>query len=118
MILKYSFFSLVCFISTIATAQNVGIGNPAPAEKLDVNGNINLTGTIKANGVDGTANQVLMKNGSGVLQWGNICDFKNFLTFYSSSTFTISAGVTKIMAELWGAGGGGNANAGGGGGDM
>ena len=45
-------------------AQNVGIGNPIPAEKLDVTGNINVTGTIKANGVDGTANQVLAKNAS------------------------------------------------------
>lgn len=50
--------------------RNVGIKNPTPAEALDVTGNINVTGTIKANGIDGTANQVLMKNGSGILSWG------------------------------------------------
>jgi hypothetical protein len=70
-----------------ATAsQRVGIGNPAPSEKLDVAGNINVTGTIKANGVDGTANQVLMKNGSGILAWGDITSrYKNFVSFNAGS---------------------------------
>ena len=42
-------------------AQNVGINNPNPNEKLDVNGNINVTGTIKANGSAGSPNQVLKR---------------------------------------------------------
>lgn len=96
--------------------NNVGIGNSSPAEKLDVTGNINVTGTIKANGVDGTANQVLMKNNEGILQWGSMGDFKNFASFYSSGTFIVPVNVTKIAVEIWGAGGGGNSNAGGGGG--
>ena len=109
---------LLCSLSTayFSFGQNVGIGNTAPAEKLDVTGNINVTGTIKANGIDGTPNQVLMKNASGVMEWGDMCAFKNFLTYYSGSTFTVPAGVTKITVELWGGGGGGNFYCGGGGG--
>lgn len=113
---KLFFLSAACIMASMVMAQNVGIGNTTPAEKLDVTGNINVTGTIKANGVDGTVNQVLMKNGSGVLQWGDMCGYKNFYSLYSSGEFTIPAGVTRIGVELWGAGGGGNANAAGGGG--
>jgi hypothetical protein len=71
---------LLLFIMAIAIqtkAQNVGIGNPNPAEKLDVRGNINLTGTIKANGVDGTARQVLAKNASNNLDWVNTAHANN-----------------------------------------
>jgi hypothetical protein len=100
-------------------SQNVGIGNPLPAEKLDVNGNINITGTIKANGIDGTPNQVLMKNSSGTLAWGDLSEFKNHVTFTSvgSSTWTVPAAVIRIRVEAWGGGGGpsGNGSAGGGG---
>lgn len=107
------FFISAAFIQ----GQNVGIGNPAPAEKLDVTGNINVTGSIKANGVDGTANQVLMKNSSGTMVWGDMCEFKNIATFISgTSAWTVPAGVTKVWVEVWGAGGGGNFYAGGGGG--
>jgi hypothetical protein len=102
-----------------ATAsQRVGIGNPAPSEKLDVAGNINVTGTIKANGVDGTANQVLMKNGSGILAWGDMCEFKNFVSFTTGSfaTWDIPVSTKKIWVELWGGGASGSPYAGGGGG--
>lgn len=114
--MKRSAIILSLVITLNSQAQNVGIGNTSPAEKLDVTGNINVTGTIKANGIDGLPNQVLMKNGSGVLEWGDRCEFKNFLTYYSNGTFTVPGGVTKIMVELWGGGGGGNFYCGGGGG--
>ncbi|MBL0183463.1 MAG: hypothetical protein IPP96_14690 [Chitinophagaceae bacterium] len=97
-------------------SQNVGIGTPTPSEKLDVNGNINLTGTIKANGTDGQPNQVLMKNSSGTLAWGDMSDYKNFATFLSTGSWLVPAGVTKIAVELWGPGGGGASVGGGGGG--
>lgn len=99
-------------------SQNVGIGNPSPAEKLDVNGNINLTGTIKANGTPGQANQVLMTNGSGNLAWGDMCEFKNMITFTNvgASSWTVPAGVTSIWVEAWGGGGGASGNGSGGGG--
>ena len=99
-----------------AHAQNVGIGTPTPAEKLDVNGNINVNGTIKASGVDGQPNQVLMKNGSGTLVWGDLGNYKDFATFLSTGSWSVPAGITKIAIELWGAGGGAASTGGGGGG--
>jgi hypothetical protein len=45
---------------------NVGIGISAPAQKLDVVGNINFTGALMSNGLAGTAGQILKSNGSGI----------------------------------------------------
>jgi hypothetical protein len=97
---------------------NVGIGTILPTEKLDVTGNINVTGTIKANGLDGTANQVLMKNSSGNLAWGDMCEYNNIHTIASSGSgnWTVPAGVTKVLVEIVAGGGGGNIHGGGGGG--
>jgi hypothetical protein len=109
-------FFLFVFVYA-ASSQNIGIGTPTPVEKLDVNGNINVNGTIKVNGVDGSAGQVLMKNNAGTLVWGNPEEFKNFVSFVSGSgNWTIPAGVTKVYIEAWGGGGGGSWYAGGGGG--
>lgn len=112
---KYLLLTVLTGTVFSAHTQNVGIGTPTPAEKLDVNGNINVSGTIKANGVDGQPNQVLMKSGGGNLVWGDLADYKNFATFLSTGTWTVPAGITKVAIELWG-GGGGAASAGGGGG--
>jgi hypothetical protein len=75
--MKKLFLFTLMAIAIQAQAQNVGIGNPAPNEKLDVTGNINVTGTIKANGVDGTANQVLAKNASNNMAWVNTAHANN-----------------------------------------
>ncbi len=56
---------------TLRTNGNIGIGNKNPLNKLDVAGNINLTGTIKTNGVTGQPNQILGTNSSGNLSWIN-----------------------------------------------
>lgn len=97
-------------ILVLTPQGGVGINRINPQERLDVRGNINLSGTIKVNGVDGTPNQVLMKNSSGVLSWGDMCEYKNYIIYnYTTSgavqTFTVPAGVTKIKAALWGGGG-------------
>ncbi|MBL0135932.1 MAG: hypothetical protein IPP79_19115 [Chitinophagaceae bacterium] len=113
-------FGLVWLANPIsAQTTNVGIGTTNPAEKLDVNGNINLNGTIKVNGQDGQAGQVLMKNSSGQLSWGSISEFKNFRVFTftfpsATQTFSIPAGVTRMGVEIWSGGGGGAAGGGGG----
>jgi hypothetical protein len=41
-------------------------------------------------------------NGSG---------FSNYMVFYTSGTFTVRAGVSKMMVEMWGGGGGGGGSA-------
>lgn len=120
--MKIFFLIPITFLAAGSLAQNVGIGNPTPAEKLDVNGNINVTGTIKTNGTDGAAGQVLMKNSAGVLNWGNLGDYKNIAAFTdtvgSSINWTVPAGITNLWVELWGGGGAGLNTGGGGGGYM
>jgi hypothetical protein len=53
---------------TLSSAGNVGInyGMVAATEKLDVNGNIKLTGALMPNNLPGTAGQVLVSAGAGV----------------------------------------------------
>ncbi len=96
----------------------VGINNSNPQERLDLRGNMNITGTIKTNGDAGSANQVLMKNGSGSMVWGDISSFKNFESFYTSGSYNwlVPVGVTSILVELTGGGAGGIIHGGGGGG--
>jgi hypothetical protein len=115
---KYFFFLICIGLTRVLDAQNVGIGTATPAEKLDVNGNINVTGTVKANGIDGLPNQVLMKNTSGNLVWGDLSEYKNNITFATPGTalWTVPAGVIKIMVEIWGGGGAATLYGGGGGG--
>ena len=98
------------------SSQRIGIGVPNPTEKLDVNGNVNVQGNVKLNGVSGTDGQVLMTNNTGATVWSDLCDFKNIASYTQNGTWTIPAGVTKIMIEAWGGGGGGAAGGGGGGG--
>lgn len=113
-----SLLAISLFAPVIGYAQQVGIGTTNPAERLDVNGNINLTGTIKANGIDGQPNQVLMKNGSGAFVWGDLCNYKNSVYFDGVTTYswTVPANVKRITIEAWGSGGGGSSYSGGGGG--
>jgi hypothetical protein len=66
---KVIVLSLLFFINHFLFAQNVGINKTAPTEALDVVGNINLTGTIKTNGVDGTAGKILAQSSSNSLSW-------------------------------------------------
>lgn len=121
--MKKIFFSIATLLwANAIIAQNVGIATTTPSEKLDVNGNVNVSGTIKVNGIDGTAGQVLMKNSAGVFSWGNMAQYNHTLGFSSTSslsntlyTWTVPASVTKVFVECW-AGGGGGATGGGGGG--
>jgi hypothetical protein len=95
-------------------AQKVGINKTNPAEALDVNGNINLTGTIKANGTTGTSGQVLISTGTG-LTWGSLFGYKHCQMFYvaGAGSWKVPAGIKEIMVEGWGGGGGYGDNVGG-----
>ena len=114
--MKAIFIVLCISHSLFSLAQNVGIGTLTPGEKLDVNGNVNVQGNVKVNGVSGTDGQVLMTNNTGATVWSDLCDFKNIASFTENNLWPIPAGVTKIMIEAWGGGGGGAAGGGGGGG--
>lgn len=109
---------LSIFITCLsAIAQNVGVGTNSPTQKLDVAGNINTTGNLMVNGVAGTNGQVLTMNGSS-MQWMDKSRFNNWAIYHTSgaATFTVPAGVTEVLIEMWGAGGGGHLPGGGGGG--
>ena len=111
--MRITLLLLTLTIGLFAKAQNVGIGQPNPMEKLDVNGNVNITGTLKANGVAGSNGQVLMSTGTG-LSWGSTLNYrKSMVLTYGSGTWTVPAGVTEVMVELWGGGSGGSINCGG-----
>ena len=104
---------------TVTPTGNIGVGTQTPAEKLDVNGSINVSQTIKANGVTGQPGQVLSLNSNGNIAWGDLSEFKNHRTFFYQSapiSWTVPTGVTRIMIEGWGGGAGGSALGSGGGG--
>lgn len=116
-------------ICAVTHAQNVGIGTTAPAEKLDVNGNVNIAGQLKLAGAAGTTSQVLMKNASNNPVWGDLSSYKNIAVFNSSSassntpgeydksySWVVPTGVASIVVEGWSGGGGGSTLTGGGGG--
>jgi len=104
---------------TVTPNGNTGIGTQSPTEKLDVNGSINISQTIKANGVSGQPGQVLSLNSNGNIAWSDFTEFKNHQTFQyqvDAIAWYVPAGVTRIMVEAWAGGGGGSIVAGGGGG--
>lgn len=104
------------FIASFQGNGRMGVNNPSPAYTLDVAGDMNTTGALRANGSAGTSGQVLRSNGNGTMAWDDMCQYNNFVTLRSitAATWTVPAGITKILVEVWGAGGGGCVLAGGG----
>lgn len=97
---------LAAIAPLLSFSQNVGVGTTTPAEKLDINGNMNITGTIKINGTDGTANQFLRKDNSGVLGWGNmlypaaVSDTSiNFLPQTARNLWVTDPGISVTVSE-------------------
>ena len=99
---------------------NTGLGASFPQEKLVVNGNIDVRGELKADGVSGEEGQYLTPDGNGNMVWENLsdCRFINMRQIEASGTFpfVVPTDVTLLKVELWGAGGSGNSAGGGGGG--
>ncbi len=98
-------------IMQITPIGNVGIRTATPAYPLDVKGDANITGELRANGVAGTEGQYLRSNGNGTMSWAGGEKYKNFKIFRNTgiaatavSTFTVPVGVTDIAVEIWGGG--------------
>ena len=90
----------------------VGINEESPQGALDVVGNMYLTGKLFSNGGSGITGQVLGINQSGNPVWGN-SGYDNFDVLSAANsvqTWTVPAGVTKVIFEGWSGGGFGGAN--------
>lgn len=74
----------------IESNGNVGIGNTNPLNKLDVNGNMNISGALKVGGSSGTSGQVLVSNGAAPATWQNSALSNN--TRFSVTMTSVSAG--------------------------
>jgi hypothetical protein len=60
-------------VASNAFIQNhIGIGTSSPAYPLDVNGNMNISGGLRANGSSGTSGQVLTSSGGGAMSWSTV----------------------------------------------
>ena len=100
-------------IMQITPTGFVGIRTAAPQYPLDVKGDMNVTGSLRANGVAGENGQFLRSNGNGTMNWADKDRFKNFKIFRNNgtvsttvtSTFIFPLGVTEVAVEIWGGGG-------------
>jgi hypothetical protein len=100
-------------IMQITPLGNVGIRTATPAYPLDVKGDVNITGELKANGTSGSEGQFLRSNGNGTMSWAGGEKYKNFKVFRNdgntassiTTTFTIPTGITELGIEIWGGGG-------------
>jgi hypothetical protein len=119
-----SYFDVNSDAATIATFRgngNVGIGINTPANKLDVAGDVNFTGALKANYNPGASGQLLQSNGSGASPtWVSITNagMTNHIRYnhtgavntQTNYSFTVPPDITKIFVEAWGGGGGAESN--------
>jgi hypothetical protein len=82
-------------VITVLRNGNTGFGTLTPTEKLDVAGNINLTGQLKFNNSPGSAGQALVSNGpSSSPSWQNASKYIVAENLVSS---VISTGVFQSM---------------------
>lgn len=111
--MKQLLSAILIFCSVSMYAQHVGINKPIPTQPLDVNGNLNVDGNILVNATAGEAGQVLTTTSTGATAWANLGNYTYVSGFTQNGTFTVPAGITRILVEAWGAGGGGSSGGGG-----
>ena len=86
---------------------NVGINNISPSEKLDVAGNVKLSGALMPNNFPGIAGQVLISSGAGVAPIWNSNPVKPYFTTSGLSgvynitlnqyTIRVFGGITNVI---------------------
>lgn len=72
---------------------NVGIGTTSPTYNLDVDGDINTSGRLLANGIAGTSGQVLTSDASGNISWGNSSGSDTDWTESGNNVFRLSGNI-------------------------
>ncbi len=90
LILLFSALLLCVFTSgaqiKVDQNNNVGVGNLTPSEKLDVDGNVKISGSIlNANGNAGLSGEVLTSDGAGNFTWS---PSSTFAWSYTGNTIT------------------------------
>ena len=70
--MKLTVIFFTCFIALNLKAQNVGVGTASPSQKLEVVGNLRVSGAIMPAGAAGANGQALTSNGPGLAPtWEN-----------------------------------------------
>jgi hypothetical protein len=101
------------------SSETMRVYNSGTGNAITVDGNLNVTGDLKTNGVTGTVGQVLRSNGNGTMSWSSTASsltntypkslsynglFDNISGSQSTYSFTVPSGITKIWVEAWGGG--------------
>jgi hypothetical protein len=76
---------------------NLGIGSLVPAHKLDVNGDVNLTGALRAAGDPGASGQFLTSTGTG-LAWTTLV---TSLANHTAGTGLSGSPYNGLTAQTW-----------------
>ncbi len=100
---------LACLTGIVsANAQNVGIGTTSPTEKLDINGNVKISGYINLNGNTGTSGQVLTSQGNNPPTWTTVqgaIPTENISSPYSEASSELFTGdiilKSSAVADKW-----------------
>jgi hypothetical protein len=99
---RFNFLSAGTNVATVdLTTQRVGIGVPAPAQKLDVSGNVQFTGTLMPGGSSGTAGQVLTSNVASTPTWTSGFLRSNYtIDFQTAAINTSTLSATGTLTGL------------------